>query len=64
MLYVQRRRSLTPALLNAVEQRLREPVIADRPVVAFDVGVLLRFPRLSELELNTPANRPLSRRLH
>jgi hypothetical protein len=31
-------------------------------VVAFDVRVLLWFPRLNELELNTPAHRPLSHR--
>ena len=37
---------------DAVEEPLRERLVPHRPVVAFDVRVLLEFPRLNEIELS------------
>jgi hypothetical protein len=37
---------------------MTEPVVANRPVVAFDIGVLLRVARLDMIEPDTLACRP------
>ena len=37
-------------LFNRFEQVVTEPVVADRPVVAFDVGILLRVARLDVIQ--------------
>lgn len=46
-------------LFNGVEERLGQPVVAYRPIVAFDVRVLLRLSRLNEIEVNAAPLRPL-----
>ena len=44
---------------NAVEERLREPVVAHGPIVAFDVGVLLGLTRLDAVTPNAARLGPL-----
>jgi len=39
---------------DAVEQILCQPIVTDRSVVAFDIGVLLRLARLDKRQLDLP----------
>lgn len=38
--------------LDRIEQIVRQPVISDSPVVALDIGILLRAARLNEFQLD------------
>ena len=40
-------------LLNRLDQVVAEPVVADRPIVAFDIGVLLRVAGLDVIKPDT-----------
>lgn len=42
-------------LLNRLEQVMTEPVVADCPVVAFDISVLLRVSRLDVVQPDASA---------
>lgn len=50
-------------LLNGFEQGLRQPVIADGAVVAFDIGVLLRLHWLDMLDPNAVVARQVLERV-
>ncbi len=45
-------------LLDGREEVLPEPLLADRPVIAFDTGVLLRLAGLDVGERDAPLLRP------
>ena len=48
---------------DAVEQIMSQPIVADRTVIAFDVGILLWIPGLDMHQFKAPSLRPLRQRV-